>query len=85
MKTMEEGGTVQIKILHSDACANTSPTVELVSNVAQNLNIPVNIETVMVGTHEQAQQLRFIGSPTVQIEGLDIEPSARDTESFGLS
>ena len=85
METIEKGGTVQIKILYSEGCANTSPTVELVKNVAQDLNIPVNIKTVMVGTQEQARQLRFIGSPTVQIEGFDIETSARDSIAFGLT
>ena len=80
-----ESRSVEIKILGSEGCANTPPTVELVKSVAQNLDIPVNIEMVMVGTQEQARQLRFLGSPTVQIEGLDIEPSARDSLAFGLT
>jgi hypothetical protein len=86
--TVESGGksgAVQIRILGSEGCANTPPTVELVKNIAQNLNIPVNIETVMVGSQEQAQQLRFLGSPTVQIDALDIEPSASDSVAFGLT
>lgn len=82
---VEKGGAVQVKILGSEGCANTPPTVELVKNVAQDLNIPVIIETLMVGTQEQARELRFLGSPTVQIEGLDIEPSARDSLAFGLT
>jgi len=83
MATVGKGKNVQIRILCSEGCANTAPTVELVKNVAQDLNIPVNIEMVMVGTQEQARELRFLGSPTVQIDGLDIEPSARD--SVGLT
>jgi hypothetical protein len=81
----EKGGAVQVKILGSEGCANTPPTVELVKNIAQDLNILVNIETVMVGTQEQAQELRFLGSPTVQIEGFDIEESARASLAFGLT
>ncbi|MCA1961890.1 MAG: hypothetical protein LDL33_13990 [Desulfomonile sp.] len=76
---------VQIRVLYSEGCAGTPPTVELVKNVAQYLNIPVNIEMVSVGTQEQARELRFLGSPTVQIEGLDIEPSAQDSLAFGLT
>jgi hypothetical protein len=59
--------------------------VELVKKIAQDLNISIKMETVIVGTQEQARELRFLGSPTVQIEGLDIEPSARDSLAFGLT
>lgn len=82
---VEKGGAVQVKILGSEGCANTPPTIKLVKNVAQDLNILVNIETIMVGTQEQARELRFLGSPTVQIEGFDIEPSARDSLAFGFT
>lgn len=77
--------SVQIRVLYSIGCASTPPTVELVKNIAQVLNIPVNMEMVVVGTQEQAQELRFLGSPTVQIEGVDIEPSARDSLAYGLT
>jgi hypothetical protein len=76
---------VQIRVLYSEGCASTPPTAELVKKIAQDLDIPVNIETVTVGTQEQARKLRFLGSPTVQIEGFDIEPSARDSLAFGLT
>ena len=61
------------------------PTVRLVKNVAEELNISVNIEMVAVGTQKQAEELRFLGSPTVQIGGIDIEPSARESLAFGLT
>jgi len=81
----EKARAVQIKILYSEGCANTPPTVELIGNMAQELNIPVNIKMVIVGSEEQARKMRFLGSPTVQIEGFDIEPSARDSIAFGLT
>jgi hypothetical protein len=84
-ETKGKGGSVQMRVLCSEGCANASPTLDLVKDVAQDLNIPINIEMVTVGTQEQAQELRFLGSPTVQIEGLDIEPSARDSLAFGLA
>lgn len=85
MGTVRTGKDVRVRILYSEGCANTSPTVDVVKNVAQDLNIPVNIEMVMVGAQEQARELRFLGSPTVQIEGFDIEPSARASVAFGLT
>jgi len=85
MESVQKGGTIQVRILSSEGCANTSPTVDLVKNIAQDLNISINIEMIMVSTEQQAQQLRFLGSPTVQIGGLDMEPSARDSLAFGLT
>jgi len=57
----------------------------LVKNIAQDLNVSINIKMIMVGTQEQAQELRFLGSPTVQVNGLDIELSARSSLAFGLT
>ena len=85
MENVGKGENVKIRIFCSEGCANASPTVDLVKRVAQALNIPVNIETVIVETQEQAQELRFLGSPTVQIESSDIEPSARCSFAFGLT
>lgn len=85
MEAIAKGGNIQVRILCSKGCANTPPTLELVKNVAQDLNISVNVEIVMVGTQKQAHELRFLGSPTVQIDALDIEPSARDSVAFGLT
>ena len=85
VQAVGKGGSVQIRVLYSEGCANTPPTLDLVTNVAQDLNIPVNIEMVTVGTQEQARELRFLGSPTVQIEGLDIDPAALGSAGFGLA
>jgi hypothetical protein len=85
IETGRNNGTVQIKVLYSEGCASTPPTVNLVKKIAQDLNIPVNIEMAMVSTEKQARELRFLGSPTVQIEGLDIDLSARDSLAYGLT
>lgn len=85
MGTARAGKDVRVRILYVEGCANTSPTVDVVKNAAQDLNIQVNIEMVMIATQEQAHELRFLGSPTVQIEGFDIELSARDSVVFGLT
>jgi hypothetical protein len=66
-------------------CPATPPTMRLVEEVARALDIPIALEPVLVETSEQAQQLRFLGSPTVQVAGLDIEPEARTSRDFGLT
>jgi hypothetical protein len=48
----------------------------------QGLTCPV-IET-KVEDSDMAVSLGFLGSPTVRINGLDIEPSARHRTAFGM-
>lgn len=85
MQQEQQGKGLEVRILYSEGCANTPPTVELVKKVAHDLGLPIDVETVPVVTWEEAQTLRFLGSPTVQIGGRDIEPSALDNPAFGLT
>lgn len=76
---------VDVKVLSIKGCQATPPTIELVESVAQEMNIDIELAVQVVETPEQAQENRFIGSPTVQINGLDIEPDARKIEFFGVT
>ena len=38
-----------------------------------------------IATQAEAVQHRFLGSPTIQIRGLDIDPEAREFNDFGLT
>lgn len=61
------------------------PTMRLVEEVANALAISIALESVLVETPAQAQRLKFLGSPTVQVEEVDIEPEARTSRDFGLT
>jgi hypothetical protein len=66
-------------------CPATPPTVQLLEEVARALDVSIALESVLVETPEQAQALGFLGSPSVRVEGRDIEPAARDRQDFGLT
>jgi len=74
-----------IKVLSIKGCEATPPTIDLVKSVAAEMNINIDLNVIVVETPEQAQENRFIGSPTVQINGIDIEPASRKTELFGVT
>jgi len=57
----------------------------MIRKIAVKQNIDVKPELVTVATDEQAVRFCHIGGPTVQVEGLDIEPAARDVKTFGLA
>jgi hypothetical protein len=66
-------------------CPATPGTIRLVESVARDMGISIAVEQVLVETPEQAQALAFLGSPTVQVGGRDIEPKARFRTDFGLT
>ena len=84
---MREGSNIplNVRILYTEDCANTPQTVQRVRDVAQNLRIPIEVNQELVTTQDQANELRFLGSPTVQVNGRDIEPEARAVARFGLT
>ena len=75
---------VDVTVLYTDGCAGTPPTVDLIKNIAQEMHIPVRLREILVQSPEQVSEQRFLGSPTVQVNGLDIDPAARDNPNYGF-
>lgn len=66
-------------------CPATPGTTRLVESVGRDMGILIAVEQVLVENPEQAEALAFLGSPTVQVDGRDIEPEARSRTDFGLT
>jgi hypothetical protein len=76
---------IPVRLLVFDGCPNAQPTHALVENVAADEGLDVVVERIEVQDPEEAARLRFLGSPTVQVNGLDIEPRRRDEEAFAIT
>jgi hypothetical protein len=76
---------LNVKVLSIKNCSATPPTIELLRSVSKEMNIDIDLQRVIVTTTEEAKKERFIGSPTVQINGLDIDPDARNILFFGVT
>lgn len=75
----------RITILYFEGCPNHLPAVELAEGIVSELGIDAEITEVEVSGPEDAQRLRFLGSPSIQINGVDVDPSARNRTEFGFS
>jgi len=49
------------------------------------LGIAIELTEVLVSTEEEAEAHRFLGSPTVQVNGLDLDPAMRTQTAFGFT
>ena len=47
-------------------------------------SLKADVDTIVVENAAQADELRFLGSPSVRINGIDVEPEAREREEYGL-
>ncbi len=76
---------IDVKVYSLDGCADTPSTIELIKKTAAEMGLAITLSHVPISTTEDAVRYKFPGSPTVRINGDDIEPELRGTEVFGLS
>jgi len=69
---------MKIEILMSPGCGNGAKTQALVADVVRETapGVEVEVETTLVVTLEDAERLGFLGSPSVRLNGQDIDPQA---------
>ncbi len=65
---------MQSRFLYSEECPSHEEALERLRQVMQEEAIQAEIEVVKVETAEQAQKLAYIGSPTILVNGRDIDP-----------
>ncbi|HEY8314982.1 MAG TPA: DUF2703 domain-containing protein [Candidatus Baltobacteraceae bacterium] len=75
---------VKVEILYFEGCPHTDEAVMAVTKALREERVDVDIVRVVVDDPDSAMRLRFLGSPSVRVNGLDIEQSAREKCDFGM-
>jgi hypothetical protein len=84
MTVRSECSRMQIEVLYFEDCPNHLPTVERIDAVLREEGCSAAVREVLVPDVQTAQRVNFLGSPTVRVNGIDIEPAALDRKDFGL-
>ena len=74
-----------VEILYFPGCPNHTPAVDRVHEVLQQEAISAEVVEVEVKDRAVAQSIRFLGSPTIRVDGQDVEPAAGGLAAFGIS
>jgi hypothetical protein len=82
--TTGAGPPVHVEILARKDCDNRGMAVVVVERVAAEMGIPVALDMIDVTTEAQARKQRFLGSPSVRVDGLDVEPGTNGFTDFTL-
>ena len=80
----EKMGLVRVEVLAREDCPNRGMALVVVERVAEEAGVPVKLAVVDVKSKSQAKRRRFLGSPSVRVEGLDVEPGANARDDFTL-
>jgi hypothetical protein len=65
---------VRVSFLYYEECPSHDLALERLREVMAEEGIPGEVEVLKVETEEQARELRFVGSPTIRVDGQDIDP-----------
>ncbi len=75
---------MRIEILTFEGCPNAEAAHGLVLDAVAMEAVEAHIEVIDVATAEFAKRVHFLGSPSVRIDGEDVEPEANDRVDYGL-
>jgi len=74
-----------VEVLTFAGCPHADPALELVTRVVDELGVGADVRRVDVPDSEAAAAQRFLGSPTIRVNGRDVEPGADQRSGFALS
>jgi hypothetical protein len=74
-----------IEILYFEGCPHHAETTALARAVVAECGRDVAIREISISTEAEADRMKFLGSPSVRVNGVDIEPAARERTEFALS
>ncbi len=75
---------MKIEVLYVPNCPNHAVALDRLREVLSAEGFQKHVNEVLVRDAEMAQSLKFPGSPTIRINGQDVEPQGEKTAAFGL-
>jgi mercuric ion transport protein len=76
---------MKIEVLYVEGCPNYRRAVERAQEVLKEEGLTEEVVEVNVRDEAAARSLGFLGSPTIRVSGLDIEPAARSSKNYGTT
>lgn len=76
--------TQQIEIVYFAGCPNVALASERTREAIRIAGVPAHVSLVEIKDADDAVTRRFLGSPSIRVDGIDVEPAARERDDFGL-
>ncbi len=75
---------MRVELLYFSGCPGYQRVLPVLKALAAEAGVEGGIELQAVETLDDAERRRFLGSPTIRVDGEDIEPGAGERTDFGL-
>jgi hypothetical protein len=75
---------MKIELLYFDGCPSHEALLPTLRALLVDEGIETEVELRRVESIEAAERERFLGSPTVRVDGRDVDPHAGDRTDYGL-
>jgi alkylmercury lyase len=75
---------VRVEVLYFDGCPGHEALLERLRELMAGAGVDEPVELAHIASAEEARRERFLGSPTLRIDGRDVEPAAAEREDYGL-
>jgi hypothetical protein len=76
---------VNIQFLFWEDCPSHPQAFERLQEVMAEAGLDAPVERIEVLTGEQARELKFPGSPTIRVDGADVDPAGAAQMDFALT
>ena len=73
---------IDILIIYNDSCPSFEPALERINEVLDELGMSSNIKSELISNDFEAKKYKFIGSPTIFINGVQFEEVSTDIYRF---
>ena len=73
-----------VEVLYFDGCPNAQVAADHARAAVARAGTPADVRLVRIEGDDDAIRHRFLGSPTIRVEGVDVDGSARARTDFGL-
>ena len=76
---------MKIEVLYFEDCPNYLPALDRLKTLLREEGLSAEVSGIEVKDAPAAKALRFFGSPTIRINGLDIETDSRTVTETGFA
>jgi hypothetical protein len=76
---------VKVELLYFEGCPNAIDYLPELTALLASAGITTPVDLVLIRDEQDAVEQRFLGSPTVRINGRDIETAAKDRRDYALT
>ena len=75
---------MRVELLYIDGCPNHDAVLPHLRQHLASAGISEGIELILVRDEQDARRHRFLGSPTIRLNGEDVERGAQDRDDYGM-